>query len=157
MSKAFGFREQLAVGDKGEAWFLANYPRRLEKLDGRKADFRVASSLERLELKTDSYSLEKTPNFFFERFSDRDKKTPGGPWRAKQDKVDIFCYLFIASGTWFEFRDIPALVKHLDAWLKAEKPKPKTIPNRGWVTEGYAVPRNSVSGLYIRQTEKKDA
>ncbi len=146
MTKAFDFKGQLAVGDRGEELFLERYPRKLEVFPGKAYDFTVKSSRETLELKTDTYNMKKSENFFFERYSCVDKKSPGGPWRAKKDKVDIFCYYFVRHNVWFEFRDVPALIKRLDALTK--KQGLIYVKNRGWITGGYKVKREDLEDLY---------
>lgn len=144
--KRWDFKEQLQLGDRGEQLFLERYPRKLEIFPGREYDFTVKSSREKLELKTDSYNMDKSDNFFFERFSDVARETPGGPWRAAKDSVDIFCYYFVRHNLWFEFRDLPALTKKLDEMTK--KQGLVYIKNRGWTTAGYKVNRESLSEFY---------
>ena len=139
------FKAQLKVGDRGEELFLERYPRKIEIYPGREYDFTVKSSRETIELKTDSYNMKKSDNFFFERYSDVTKKNPGGPWRAKKDKVDIFCYYFVRHNLWYEFRDIPELVKRLDKLTKQQSLI--FIKNKGWTTGGYKVKRSDVEDL----------
>jgi hypothetical protein len=142
----FDFKAQLKVGNRGEELFLERYPRKLEIFPGKAYDFTVKSSRETVELKTDTYNIDKSDNFFFERYSDVNKKSPGGPWRAKKDKIDIFCYYFVRHNIWFEFRDIPGLVKKLDSLTK--KQGLIYIKNRGWVTGGYKVKREDVEEFF---------
>lgn len=146
MGKTFDFQVQLEAGSRGEELFMERYPRKLEIYPGREYDFTVKSSREKLELKTDTYNINKSENFFFERYSDVHRKTPGGPWRAHQDKIDIFCYYFVRHNIWFEFRDIPSLIEELNSLTK--KQGLIYIKNRGWVTGGYKIPRDSLSSLF---------
>lgn len=140
------FKKQLEVGDRGEQLFMEYYPRKLEIYPGREYDFTVKSSREKLELKTDTYNINKSNNFFFERFSDVHRKTPGGPWRSLKDDIDIFCYYFVRHNVWYEFRDIPELIYRLDDLTK--KQGLIYIKNRGWVTGGYKVDRDALDDLY---------
>lgn len=144
--KVWDFQVQLEFGNRSEELFAERYPRKLEIYPGREYDFTVKCNGQKLELKTDSYNLTKTENFFLERYSDVHKKTPGGPWRAAGDKVDIFCYYFVRHNTWFEFRDLPKLIKRLDE-LTANKGLVH-IKNRGWITGGYKVPRSALEDLF---------
>ena len=147
MSKrVFQFNSQLQVGNIGEQFFLDNYPATLEKFSGRECDFKLVETGGLIEVKTDTYDAEKTENFFFERWSNQEKKTPGGPWRAKKDKIDIFCYLFINNKLCYEFGNMRGLVKRLN-WLIKKIP-PTEVKNRGFVTIGYKVPRKDLEGLY---------
>ncbi len=146
MTKVWDFKVQLEVGSRAEELFLERYPRKLEIFPGREYDFLVKSSRETIELKTDTYNINKSSNFFFERYSDVRRKTPGGPWRAHKDSVDIFCYYFVRHNIWFEFRDIPKLISRLNDLT--EKKGLIYIKNKGWVTGGYKVPRDSLSDLF---------
>lgn len=144
--KVWSFQAQLEVGNRAEELFMDYYPRKLEIFPGKEYDFTVKSSREKLELKTDTYNINKSENFFMERYSCIDRKTPGGPWRAKKDKIDIFCYFFARHNVWFEFRDIPALIKRLDTLTKGKGLV--YIKNRGWITGGYKVKRSDLEDLY---------
>lgn len=145
-NKVWNFKQQLKVGDRGEEIFLERYPRKIKLYPGREYDFTVQSSREKLELKTDSYNIEKTDNFFMERWSCMDRKKPGGPWRAAKDEVDIFCYYFVRNNIWFEFRDLPALVERLDEVTK--KKGLVFIKNKGWITGGFKLRRELFDDLY---------
>lgn len=150
MSRVFGFHNQLEVGQAGENLFIASYKDLgAAKTDGRKTDF-ILETKESVELKTDTYPMIKTENFFMERFSNADKGTEGGPWRAAQDKVDYFVYLFLSDKTFFWFRSAD-LRDFLDTYVKVFTPKPKIIQNRGWQTIGFAIPRGVCSQLCFRQ------
>lgn len=143
--RKFDFQKQLKFGQEAEALFAEHYPRRLEPAKDLTYDFLISSSRQKLELKTDSYDSRRTPNFFMERYSDVARKTPGGPWRALKDKVDIFCYLFAQNRTWYEFRRIPELVEELN---KLTKDMEIThIKNRTWVTGGFLIPREALLNL----------
>ena len=146
LSKTWNFKVQLELGDRGEQLFLERYPRKIEIHPGREWDFTVKSSREKIELKTDSYNIDKSKNFFLERYSDINRKTPGGPWRAHKDKIDIFCYYFVRHNIWFEFRELPALIERLDDLTK--KKGLVYIKNRGWTTGGYKVKRSDLEEFY---------
>lgn len=148
--KSFGFQDQLRVGDRGEELFIQYYYAPLVIIPDRFADFRRVDDGRSVELKTDTYNMEKTPNFFFERYSDMEAKKPGGPWRARRDRVDIFCYLFSRHNTYFEFTDITSLCETLDDITS--KMKPTVVKNRGWLTTGYAVPRDTLQPFYTKYT-----
>lgn len=143
--KVFDFRKQLKFGQEAEELFQKYYPRRLEPAKDLTYDFLISSSRQKLELKTDSYNMLKTGNFFMERFSDVRKRSPGGPWRSVKDKIDIFCYLFSQNRTWFEFRKIPELVEELNILTKDTQMT--YVKNRTWVTGGFLVPREKLLNL----------
>ena len=142
----FSFEEQLKVGDRGEALFLKNYPAELEIFKGREYDFICKKTKDKIEIKSDTYDINKTEFFFFERYSDVHKETPGGPWRTYKDKVDRFCYVFVNNNKCFEFADVKSLIKRLE-WL-TKKMGLVYIKNRGWTTAGYKIKREDVRDLY---------
>lgn len=142
----FKFDEQIKVGLAGEQLFLAHYPHILSPCPDDRADFIIQELGELIELKTDTYSMEKTPNFFMEKYSDTGKKTLGGPWRAERDGVHRFIYLFQSDRVWFEFTDIPNLIKRLESLTSGRGYV--NIKNRGWTTSGYKVKRDELADLY---------
>ena len=150
MTKTWSFKEQIAVGDEGQRLFLKNYHTPITEYVPHAADFQVVSTGQLVELKTDTYSMAKTPNFFIERWSDIGSKKPGSVWQSVEKGVTIFCYMFLNDRTYFEFVDLPALVSRLDtltdgAYLMA-------IKNRGWTTGGYRVKRSDLKDLYTQYT-----
>lgn len=142
----FSFDKQLVVGDRGEELFLERYPTKITIYTGREYDFTCSATGKKIELKTDTYNMTKTPNFFMERYSDVNRKTVGGPWRAVRDNVDIFCYYFVRHNCWFQFNNLPALTERLDE-LTAKQGL-IYIKNKGWVTGGYTVKRDALEDLY---------
>jgi hypothetical protein len=145
----FTFNKQLKVGNKGEALFLKHY-KGSEKSDMRKYDLLFEGK--KVELKTDTYPLDKTPNFFMERYGSVEDKKEGGPWRAKNDKIDLFVYLFISDNTFFWFETKP-LVKFLNRHIK--ELRGKTIPNKTYSSLGYCVARDDLEHLIVRKDKFK--
>jgi hypothetical protein len=144
MFKTFSFSTQLKVGDDGERLFSAYYE--CEKsTEDRSFDFFIHNHTKTVELKTDSYPMGKTENFFMEKYSDETSKKLGGPWRAAEN-VDYFVYLFLKDKTFFWFEP-KSLCLFLDDYIKDQRPK--RISNRNWLTIGYTVPRNLVSKFYL--------
>lgn len=141
------FAASLAKGAKGEHALLKLWPD-LEKLDGRRSDFKLKSTGETLELKTDSYDMRVTPNFFIERWSDEAKKKPGGPWQASSHSSKYWVYYFPCNNTLFIF-DTEELSKALEPII--ENLTPVSIPNKSWVTIGYRVPREMLMHLCIER------
>lgn len=140
------FKSSLRMGNLGEAVFYMAHGDELKKEDGRRSDFSYKSSGEHVEVKTDLFDMEKTPNFFMEKWSDRDAKKLGGPWRAFDEGVKHFVYFFLPNLTYFTF-DTAQLVGALEEMLP--RLKPIEVPNKSWVTEGYRVPRESLKALYV--------
>ena len=88
--------------------------------------------------------MSKTENYFMERYSDTERGTTGGPWRAARDDVDYFVYMYLQQKRCFWF-DSKQLVKFLDEYCKGKRLV--EIPNKSWVTTGYLVPRKAVDHL----------
>lgn len=101
-----------------------------------------------IELKTDTYSMSSTENFFMEKYSNDKDYALGGPFRAAKDCVDYFCYLFINDRMIFWFEPLP-LVNFLETYIIGQKPK--EIKNVKWTTIGYTVPREDCQKLCVRQ------
>lgn len=145
MALAFDFEKQMVVGNDGEGFFTRCYPDIAPVKSTVDLAFDFNSSLGGIELKTDTYDMTATPNFFFERYSDMKSCKLGGPWRSFNDGVPYFVYLFSNNQIFFWFK--PAeLVAFLDEYTKTLKYK--TIRNKAWTTSGYCVPRDAVKHLY---------
>ncbi len=144
------FQASLSLGALGETLYFQANCGDLKKIDGMNGDFIWSSTGEKVELKSDYYKMEKTPNFFIERYSDKEKKTPGGPWRALQDGSTIFVYFYIQNLTYFTFR-CEELCAFLTEQMLKEKCTPCDVVNKSWTTLGYRVPRTAVEHLATKE------
>lgn len=143
MTKVFDFKEQLKIGDAGEQLLLEHYKGpKLSLFPGREYDFDRADGL-RVELKSDSYKNSR--NFFFERYSDYEKKKPGSVWQSV-GKADVFVYMFVNERVYYEFSDLPLLLSTLDDITR--NMYAVLIRNKGWTASGYKVPRSKLEHLY---------
>lgn len=145
--KVFNFKKQLDVGNIGEQLFLDTYEGAVKSTD-LKYDFLIGDT--KVELKTDSWRMEDTPNFFMEKISNSNKNSIGGPYRAMQDNIDFFVYLFIKDNVFFWF-DSKRLCRTLDRLTK--NMKYHKIWNRSYDTLGHLIPRDSVKHLVIQKDE----
>jgi len=148
MSKVFDFKKQLEFGQQAERDFMEFYHEPLVLATTFAYDFKLVESGNKLELKTDDYCHTKTPNFFFERWSDYHKKKPGGPWQSRKKRADIFCYYFARNNIYYQFDNIKLLCKELDTYIKDNKLGFVMVRNKGWITAGYKIPREAVAHLY---------
>lgn len=140
------FKKSLAIGHAGEEALLLLIPE-LTRLDGRKADFINEQTGETYELKTDSYDIGKTPNFFIETASDAAKGTPGGPFQALEHGSKYWLYMYSKNKVLFTFETL-SLVQ----WLEANANYPLIrIPNLTWTTLGMKVPREHLKHLYTER------
>ena len=148
--KVFDFQERLKFGDAAERKFAEGYHSELEFIKERYADFRRVSDGAIVELKSDSYSHEKTENFFIERFSSEEKQSPGSFWQSVPKGVQVFCYFFPSDGIYYEFTDLPKVLEKLDDILREGKLKPVRIFNEGWTGVGYKVPRSWLQDYWTK-------
>ena len=117
-----------------------------KKLSGYKSDFLDESTNETYELKTDSYTVEKTKNFFIELYSNVDKGTPGGPAQAALHGSKYWVYLYAASKVYYVFDTLELIVK-LDELRKVNNFREVIIPNKGWNTLGMLVSRSLLTPI----------
>lgn len=144
---------QLKKGTAGEKAFLKRWAGRVKKIPGTGSDYQVISggknTGQKLELKTDYHGL-KTGNFFVERYSKKQDKSPGGPWKALRDGSEIFVFQFINDKCEFWFR-----TKELVEWVEinCDESNLFQIQNRDreqgyeWVTEGHVIKREKLMHL----------
>ena len=142
----FDFKVQLEVGQSGEADFLNMYPSKLEIHPGFDGDFICKKTGDKIELKTDTYRMSDTPNFFIERYSDFHKKSPGSVWQALEHGCKRFCYYFVKDGVYFEFDNLPKLCNRLEKLIEGRSYI--QVKNKAWVTIGYTIKREDLSDLY---------
>lgn len=151
MSKVFDFQEQLKAGSRGEELFLEYYPEKLDIWPGRDGDF-ITSDGVKIELKSDTYNMDKTANFFIERYSDFEKKSPGSIWQAEGHGCTRFVYYFVRHNTWFECRDLPGLMQFIETNYGHKGFI--LIKNKGWRTAGWAIPREALKAYFTEYTFK---
>jgi len=142
----FKFNDQLKQGHKGEILFMEVFPFELERTDGRGADFIIKLTNQTLELKTDSYDPLKTSNYFMERYSSKEKQSPGGPFQAESKGIEYYAYMFSKTKEYTVFRT-KELVKYLNENM--DEKKLIGVPNKTYITQGYKVDRASVAHLVV--------
>lgn len=146
--KTHKFHDSLQVGDAGEALFSDANPS-FQKQDKKShTDFICSDSGDSLELKTDTYPMDKTENFFIERYSSDKTMLPGGPYRNL--KTTHWVYYFISDDVafWFNPQELVTLIHKLG--LDNEK-KLTRVYNRSYATLGWKIPRRDVEHI-ARQT-----
>jgi hypothetical protein len=154
MESFFTFKKQHKLGQDGESLFLSCYPKFKPILsDGIKFDITIKEKIgnkifdKSVELKTDYYEMGKTKNIFFEKYGSNITQKLGGTFRALDDKVDWFVYLYIKDKTFYWFNP-QTICKFLDTYIKDKSPF--HIKNKGYYSIGYLVPRAEVSHLCKR-------
>lgn len=142
----FVFEDSFKSGFRGEQEFYSKYKDRLVWINkAHEPDFQLIESGRFVELKSDYYDMDKTENFFIERYSDCSKYTPGGPWQALEKNAFYYVYYFPKNNIHFIFETkklVDFLNKTRDTW-RMEK-----IRNKSWTTSGFVVPRDKLQHLY---------
>ena len=141
------FKKSLEIGKAGEAALQKLWPD-LVQLPGRHSDFFLQSTGETVEVKTDSYSMSATANFFIELMRDVERERIGGPAQSLIHGSSLWVYWFIKDKVAFIFE-----TRDLVAWLKENHMKypQRNIKNNGWTTVGILVPREDLKALYTRR------
>lgn len=144
----FEFKESLKEGQKGEELFHKLFPSKLIKTSGYNEDFliEIDDKTYRMELKSDYYDLDRFPNYFMERYSDKSIKSPGGPWQALSKGVDFYVYFFPKNKQWFVFKT-SLLVEKLNKIVNEKNLI--DIPNNGYTTQGYKINRNLLKDILM--------
>lgn len=140
------FKRSLEKGQKGEELLLKIWPG-LKRLDGRKHDFVIEETGETLELKADSYSIDRTQNFFIELVSNYQGFKVGGPAQALKNGTQYWVYMYAASSVYYVF-ETAKLVEELNKLLITEQLSPSLIPNKNYTTIGVKVPRKLLAHIY---------
>ena len=146
----FDFNTSLKDGHSNEELFNLLNPS-LTRTDGFQYDFEYKG--QSIELKSDNYSMGKTPNFCFEVYSDKERKTLGGPLQSQSKGVKYFIYFFVQDKKWFIF-DVDQLCERMKKLHKENRTEPNgvrydNIPNKGWWTYVFLVPRELVQDIVL--------
>jgi hypothetical protein len=149
MKKIFNFKNQYVQGVKGEDLFIKSYIHFYPKKgDGKKTDI-ILNDGSKIELKTDFYSMKKTPNFFMEEFGNYEKKTIGGPKKSLLDGNNFFVYLYYPEKMFYWF--LPKmLVNKINKLKKEGKAEQKFINNGSYITKGYLIERTLLFDCLFR-------
>ena len=148
----------MRIGDIGESDFIKIYEnlKPVKSVEDRKIDFTLNNG-KTIELKTDSYSMSKTLNFFMEKNTvlPDERTISGGPWRSKEHKIDYFVYYYVTEKVFYWF-DPKTLCKFLDKYIKKNELKAVSIPNKDskgnrFYSYGYKIPRESLVPILLKE------
>jgi len=149
---SYNFKTQLNIGEEGENHFKLDFTQfNPVKSLNRAWDFNITydNVLKKVELKTETRSLEQTSNFFIEYHSDtNDLSKRGGPYRALQDKIDVFIFYFIKNRTYYIFKDIQKLVDCCEQYRATNNCKLIEVRSNSWSIRGYVIPRSQLQHLF---------
>ena len=148
------FSSSLKKGQIGEEILMNLWPG-LIRLDGRKADF-ITPDGELMELKTDSYNMSSTDNFFIELLSDIDRNAPGGPAQAALHGSSLWCYMYSQNETMFVFNTFE-LLERVKTLVATGLYRTVDIPNKSWTTRGVLIPRAVLIDLATVKIFEKSA
>lgn len=142
--KRHNFKDSLKFGEAAENLVLKTY-KELKK-DSQEGHDMVRGDAT-IEVKSDRYTFDETPNFFIELYSDDKSMKLGGPWRALKHNTNVFLYHFIFERRVFWFDDIAALVKAVEAYVSKSRLQLTSVRNENHITLGYKIPRSAVTHL----------
>lgn len=147
----FEWKPKLEEGELGEQKLIKAWPNNFIKYrDGREHDLIVMPRNSSVEVKTETYwTLSSSPNVFMERYSKDTTFDSGGPWRAYEDGVEIFISFFIQDGILFWFEDLERLTNKIDEYVRKYNKRPSYIPNAGYNTIGWPIPRHCLEDCYM--------
>ena len=162
MEKEFHFGTQKRIGDAGEAFLTRCYARaglvtatelshdRLILSDALMVltlnRQLIPGKLTKVELKTDTYSFNRSKNFFIEAISNEGAQTLGGPWRAVKDGIKYYVYLYQSAGVFYWF-DAATLKRRMQVLIEAHGLTTVRVLNQkryggSYYTLGYKIPRS---------------
>ena len=150
MQSTFSFETQLKLGNEGEQLFYNKYKDYFEKNNSQNVmapDFINKKTGALAEIKfdnstraaRDSNNLQK--NFFVEMFSNSREMTLGGPFRAVEEGVDYYVYMFKEPFRIFIF-DAVKFKNKAARIINKNDFRELFIKNKTWYTSGYALPIN---------------
>lgn len=155
--QVFDFKKSKKLGDEAEAIMCVRFNldpakrnpdgTRIIAYDAKTKDGRT------VEIKAESYTFDKSKNFMFEKTSNEEAGTLGGPWRAQRDRVNRIIYYWPNERHFWIWKP-EQLVAALDEEIK--NLAPKRMKNKGragknYHTLGYAVPREKVEGFCLQK------
>lgn len=136
------FKTDLNRGLVGQQTFAKLFAG-LKATDGKRGDFLLEDG-SKVEVKADFYSMNKTQNYFMERYSSVEVGSPGGVWQAAAHGADYYAYIYVQNlhvSVWY----VPELLAHLS---KLEpKLTPVNVKNAKWTTVGYKVARSLLNPI----------
>lgn len=140
------FQTDLARGRIGELGFLHATGGTVTPTDGREGDFIITGTNIKLEVKTDNYDLDRTPNCFLEKY--RSGNRLGGPWQSAEHGCKYFLYCFASHGVIFTF-ETKKLIERLDLLHDSKNLTLTDVQNPGYVTRGLKVNRDLITDLML--------
>jgi hypothetical protein len=139
------WKQDLARGDAGEREFLATFPlyRKGEDVNRYEHDFVHSLTGATVELKTDYYDMHQTPNLIVERYSNYERKTPGGPYRHNGD-LSLWVYYYRKNGVFLMY-DPQQLIEKVESLYAPLVP----VQNDRYVTMVHKIPRTAVEDCLV--------
>lgn len=138
------FNKDLKKGQASEHDFFMKFQKHLTRTDGRRGDFEINKTGEVLELKTDYYDPEATPNMFIELYSYKEEM--GGPFQSQAHGVKYYAYWF-PNGDLLYLFNVDQLVKRVKKLMPTLK---KTfIKNKQHTTTGFIIERELLEDLCL--------
>lgn len=139
------FYQDLKFGNDSERILLEQY-NIFEYANTRCHDLKIIGTNIKIELKSDSYDMNKYGNLIMERWSKEDK--PGGPWQAQKNGCRYFIYKFVQNNAIFVFNTVQLLAR-LKKLIKNHELKLFDRWNPGYITQYYKIPIINLEDLNL--------
>jgi hypothetical protein len=153
--KPFSFKEQYAKGKAAEAKFLAKHPG-LMPLSGKKGEYFIRLTMDKVELKTDFYKRSQTGNCFIElQMEYGGKRRRSGVFQAIEHGCQYFVYWFIEDDyeMWFNpltLRDVAVGFWHSAPALRREiVNKSDRPPHEKYSAHGVIIPQRELERILV--------
>jgi len=141
--------ESTKEGHAGEKLFYSLFSEKIDKSNDNKHDFISKKTQEKIKLQSDYYSTEKTNNFFFEIFSEKQTGKKGGPFKAIEDGNELYIYFFVPNKKMFTFKTSELVKKLTEIQNQYED---INIPNKSHITVGKKIPIQELKDLFKEHT-----
>jgi hypothetical protein len=155
MRKPFSFKEQFAKGKAAEAAFLRKHPG-LIPLSGRKGEYFIRLTMEKVELKTDFYRLSESPNCFLEMAMEYGGvRRKSGVHQAVEHNCNFLVYWFVEDDVELWFNPVTLRDFVLEwARLRPDTERPvKNVsdqpPHEPYYAHGFPIPRAALSRIVL--------
>jgi hypothetical protein len=155
IKKPFSFKEQYAKGKAAELEFAEKHPG-LYQLSGRKGEYIIRLTMDKVELKTDFYKISETGNCFIEmQMEYAGRRRPSGIYQAIEHNCSYLVYWFIEDDyeMWFSLGSLRCLAEewwrdreylHREIINKSDEP-----PHYKYSAHGIIIPRSVLNNITI--------
>lgn len=140
------FQSDLSRGRIGELAFIHACEGTVEPLDGREGDAKVTGTRTKIEVKSDSYNMDRTQNFFMEKY--RSGNRSGGVFQSIEHGCKYYAYIYVPNGELFIF-DCKQLADRLNILHDSKNLTLTSVGNGTYTTRGLKVHRDWLTDIML--------